>query len=432
MSGFDIVADLCTSIINNVVALMLKLSQQVIMNCLFLQRATAGLRRTTAELTDGNQDDSSSGNSNPVTDSRTPFEATDPASMEISSSPPLTDLERETLVSWHDQEIEELHYPEVHEIQQPIKDKQEEEEAVEGENGETNGDECDYLVFETGEQKRGSEGGEKSGEEEGKEGGGEEIGGAIGQDEGSVDIVAEDGCKGERETMAKDEEEINPACMNEKIVENVGEDGGSEDVADGLEDETGGEMKADTLAEILFLSESPVPSSSETPTAISYPSEQPAAAGLHEAWDQDLGNRDDLSDCLQAELAIVYSDSDAGEDQCVALMPCDVTNREEADGGIHDSICEEEEEEKEGKSEERGREEGETEEQIEKAEGRKEEWRRSREDDDDEVQMRSQRDVFLRSPSVSSTTSSTDPDRRVRPRPLSQSLSVSAGSLIFS
>lgn len=414
---------------NIVVALMLKLSLPVLMNCLFLQRATAGLRRTTAELTDGNQDDSSSGNSNSVNDSRTPLEVTDPASMEISSSPPLTDLERETLVSWHDQEIEELHYPEAHEIQQPIKDKQEEEEAVEGENRETNGDECDYLVFETGEDKRESEGREEleGGEEEAKEGGGEEIGGAIGQDEGRGDIVAEEGCKGERETMTKDEE-VNPACMNETIVENVGEDGGSEDlkVADGLEDEAGGEMKADTLAEILFLSESPVPSSSETPTAISHPAEQAAAAVLHEAWDQDLGNRDDLSDCLQAELAIVYSDSDAGEDQCVAFMPCDVTNREEADGGIHDSICEEEKEEKEGKSEERGKEEGETEEQIEKAEGTKEQWRRSREDEDDEEQMRSQRDVFLRSPSVSSTTSSTDPDRRVRPPP-----PVSAGGLIF-
>lgn len=389
------------------------------MNCLFLQRATAGLRRTTAELTDGNQDDSSSGNSNPANDSRTPLEVTDPASMEISPSPPLTDLERETLASWHDQEPEELHYPEVHEIQQSIIDKQEEEQAVEGENGETNGDECDYLVFETGEQKRGSEEGEESegAKEEGKEGGGEEIGGAVGQDEGSGDVVAEDGCKGERESMAKDEEKVNPVCLNEKILENVGEDGESEDlkVSDGLEDETGGEVKADTLAEILFVSESPVPSSSQTPTAIPYASEQPAAAMLHEAWDQDLGNRDDLSDCLQAELAIVYSDSDAGEDQCVASMPCDVTSREEADGGIHDSICEEEEEEKEGKSEERGKEEDETEEQTEKAEGRKEEWRTSREDDDDEEQMRSQRDVFLRSPSVSSTTSSADPDRRVRP-----------------
>lgn len=420
-------ADLCTSInplqikIKNIAALMLKLSQYVIMNCLFLQRATAGLRRTTAELTDGNQDDSSSGNSNPVNDSRTPVEATDPASMEISSSPPLTDLERETLVSWHDQEIEELHYPEVHEIQQPIKDKQEEEQAVEEENGETNGDECDYLVFETGEQKRGSEEGEKSegGEEEGKDREGEEIGQGIGQGEGSAEIAAEDGYEGERETMAKDEKEVNQACMNEKIVENVGDDGGSEDLkdADGLEDETGGEIKADTLAELLFLSGSPDPSSSETATAISYPSEQPAAAMLHEAWDQDLGNRDDLSDCLQAELAIVYSDSDAGEDQCAASVPCDVTNQEEADGGIRDSICEEEseEEEKEGKSEERGDKKDETEERMEKPEGRKEEWRGSREDDEDEEQMRSQRDVFLRSPSVSSTTSSTDPDRRVRP-----------------
>lgn len=81
------------------------------------QRATAGLRRTTAELTDGNLDNGSSSNSNPVNESPTPIQPADPVTMEISSSPPLTDLERENLVSWRSQEVEELHYPEVHGVQ---------------------------------------------------------------------------------------------------------------------------------------------------------------------------------------------------------------------------------------------------------------------------------------------------------------------------
>lgn len=407
---------------------MLKSSYQVVMKCLCPQRATAGLRRTTAELTDGNQDNGSSGNNSPVNDSPTPIQPTDPVAMEISSSP----LERENLVSWRGQEVEELHYTEAHEMQQPIKDKQEEEEAGVGENGETDGDECDYLVFEIGEQKEGkeigeSEGGKKTeGGEEGVDGG---RGGTDGQDEGRGKVEAEDGSKGERESAhwgrreieGEDEGGVKKACKDEGIGETEGEDGGSGDSKDAVEwvGKTGGEMKADALAELLFLSESSVcPSSSETLIAISYPSEDPAATMLQEAWAHDLGNRDDLSDCLQAELAIVYSDSDAGEDQWSAFVPCDVTNQEEAGGGIRDSICD-----GESKKEERGRENEEREEEVEKRRG-------SRDDDDDEEQMRSRRDVFLRSPSVSSTASSTDPDRRVRPPPLSEFI-FPTGSLKF-
>ena len=180
------------------------------------QRATAGLRRTTAELTDGNQENGSPGNN--VTNFPTPVQPTDPVTMEISSSPPLTDME--SLVSWHSHQV---------------------------------------------------------------------------------------GCAGP------------------------------------------------------------------------------------------------LSDCLQAELAIVYLDSDAGEDQRAAFALCDVTNQEEAGEGIHDIICDgENKEEKRGENEETGEGSG-TEEQGKRRGGR----------DDDEEQMRSRRDLFLHSPSVSSTASSTDPYRKV-------------------
>ncbi|XP_042284027.1 uncharacterized protein si:ch211-153l6.6 [Thunnus maccoyii] len=262
--------------------------------CWKLLRATAGLRRTTAELTDGNQDNGSSSNNNPVDDSPTPTQPADPVTMEISSSPLPTDLERDNLVSCLSQELEELHYPEVHGVHQSISDKLEEIEAAEGENGKRDEDECDYLVFEIGRQKKGEEGGESEG--------------------------------------GQDTERGEPRVFN------------------------------------------------------SDPSEQPAATMLMEAWGHDLGNRDDLSDghlsdCLQAELAIVYSDSDAGEDQWAAFAQCEVTNQEEASG---------------------------TEEQREE-----EQEKRSGGRNDDEEQMRSRRDLFLRSPSASSTASSLDPDKRV-------------------
>lgn len=346
------------------------------------QRATAGLRRTTPELTDGNQE-----NDYTVNDSPTPTQPTNPVAMEISSSPPLTDLERENLVGWRDQELEELHYPETHEIQ-PIKDKQEEEEAEEG----TIGDECDYLVFEIEGKKEGKEKGESEGqksEREGEEGEDGGRGGTEGKLEGGGNIDAEDRSKGERDLGRRETE---------------GEDGGEND----------SKLKADALAELLFLTDTPSSSGSQ-------PSAQPAAATLQEALGHDLSNRDDLSDshlsdCLQAELAIVYSDSEAGEDQWVAFTPCDVTNLEEAGEGTPDS--ESKEEKKGGEKKEGGKEDDEAEEQREKeVEKRQEERKGSRDDDDydDEEQMRLRRDVFLRSPSVSSTASSTDPDRRVRP-----------------
>ncbi|XP_042354279.1 uncharacterized protein LOC121951858 [Plectropomus leopardus] len=253
--------------------------------CWKLLRATAGLRRTTPELTDGNHDNSSSGNDNPVNDSPTPVQPTDPVTMEISSSPPLTDLERENLVSWRSQEVGELHYPEVHGVQQPIGDKQEEEETADKENGKRDGDECDYLVFEIGEKK-----GEGKGDE--SEGGQDtERGGEEGEDGEGIEIDGKEDGSGETER----------------------EDGGRENTKEenGWLEETVGEVKDDSLSELLFISDSSVcPSSSEPLTVTSQPSEQPAAGVLHDTWGHDLSNRDDLSDthlsdCLQAELAIV-------------------------------------------------------------------------------------------------------------------------------
>ncbi|KAK5918788.1 hypothetical protein CgunFtcFv8_022741 [Champsocephalus gunnari] len=118
-----------------------------------------------------------------------------------------------------------------------------------------------------------------------------------------------------------------------------------------------------------------------------------------DTWGHDPDNRDDLSDCLQAELAVVYSDSDAGEDQWAGSTPCDVTNQEEADAEVHDG---------ESMEEEKGYE-AEVESVTEVQREEEEEERRN----DDEEQRGLGRDVFMRTPSVNSTASSIDPDRKV-------------------
>ncbi|XP_018535160.1 uncharacterized protein LOC108885341 isoform X1 [Lates calcarifer] len=395
--------------------------------CWKLLRATAGLRRTTPELTDGNQDNSSSGNNNPVDDSSTPTQPTDPVTMEISSSPPLTDLERDNLFSCHNQEVEELQYPAVHGL---------EEEAAEGEHGKRDEDECDYLVFEIGKDRGGeSEEGQdaKRGGEEREDGGREET---EGEDEGRGEIEGEEEGRGEiegeveviREIKIEDKDRGKVEGEDESKGETEsqdwgwreieGEDEGREKIEgeDRESGETEGEMKEDALSELLVISDSPLcPSSSEPMTVTSAPSEQPAAATLQDAWGHDLGNRDDLSDghlsdCLQAELAIVYSDSDAGEDQWAAFTPSDLTNQEKT-GGICDGESKEEERRED---EERREEEDEVEIESGMEEQREEEQeeRRGVRGDDDE-QMRSRRDLFLRSPSASSIASSTDPDRKV-------------------
>ncbi|XP_044222983.1 uncharacterized protein LOC122993152 isoform X2 [Thunnus albacares] len=400
--------------------------------CWKLLRATAGLRRTTAELTDGNQDNGSSSNNNPVDDSPTPTQPADPVTMEISSSPLPTDLERDNLVSCLSQELEELHYPEVHGVHQSISDKLEEIEAAEGENGKRDEDECDYLVFEIGRQTKGEEGGESEGGQDTERGGEEGEEGERGETDGG-DEGREDGTRGETEGEDKGRGETEGKDGGTREIEGedggsgekLGEDKGNRDTKgeDGWREEMVGEMRDNALSELLFISNSALcPPSSEPRVFNSDPSEQPAVTMLMEAWGHDLGNRDDLSDghlsdCLQAELAIVYSDSDAGEDQWAAFAQCEVTNQEEASGRIQDGICdgESKEEERGGEDEERREEEDETEfAEIGTEEQREEEQeKRSGGRNDDEEQMRSRRDLFLRSPSASSTASSLDPDKRV-------------------
>lgn len=384
-----------------------------------LQRATAGLRRTTAELTDGNEDNCVSCSDNSANDDSTPPLPTEPVVMEISSSPPLTDLDRENVVSWRDQGAEELHYPECLEIQQSNRDQQKDDMTTAGgEDGEIDGDECDYLVFETGVQRKeiemdASEGEPKSAgeEEENTNQGGQ----ANRENEIRNQVVSENGSRRspdcESRTSAGEEEAVEDA-REDKVVEGTAEDTGSGDGEDTNKwvDDT----KTDSLEEFRFLPKSPeCHLTSLEASNLLDSSETSAATKLQEDWAEDPAQPDDLSDCLQAELAIVYSDSDAGDDQWAASSPRDITNQTENCGAISDSICD-----GESKGEEKDQENVltlEKENEADKERGGGEERRDSvLRDCDDEEQMRTRREVFLRSPSVSSTASSIDPERRVK------------------
>ncbi|KAL6104711.1 uncharacterized protein ACO6RY_14376 [Pungitius sinensis] len=345
--------------------------------CWKLLRATAGLRRPPAELTDGNPD-----NNNPANDSPRPIQPSDPVTMESSSSPPPSDTGSD-LVILGNQEVEELHYTEVHGRKQPIGDEQEEEEDAGKESVIRDADECDYLVFTIGERNGNDKGGE-SGQDTGR--GGDKVedgerGETEGKEEGSGATVREDGGRGGE----KEEDE----CIGETV----------------------GEMSSDAPSELLFISGSPErPSSPEPLMVISDPSEQPMEAMLQEAFGHNIGEREDLSDIHhrgfpQAKLASVYSDSDAGDDQWASFARCDVTNQKEARGEIDNTICEGEskEEERGGANKERG---------DKQFEAEEEEGERGSRHRDDEEQMTSRRDLFPRTPSVSSTASSTEPDRK--------------------
>ena len=115
---------------------------------------------------------------------------------------------------------------------------------------------------------------------------------------------------------------------------------------------------------------------------------------------------------------MVTSDSDTGDDQWETSTPHDITEQEV---GV---VCSSEREEGEGEEEERGsegREGGRMERGEEKVKeaGRREPREEVEEErrggrEQQEVQRRPARDVLLRSPSVSSSASSTDTDRKVR------------------
>ncbi|KAM8851093.1 uncharacterized protein AB9W97_021964 isoform 4-T4 [Spinachia spinachia] len=345
--------------------------------CWKLLRATAGLRRTPAELTDGNPDNDNSGYNNTANDSPSPIQPSDPVTMEGSSSPPPTDTDSENVAIWG-QEVEELHYTQVHGLKQPIGDEQEEEEAAGKENVIRDADECDYLVFAI-EERNGNDKGDESGQDSGREGDKVEYaerGETEGKEEGGGATAREDegrGCEKE---------------VDEYVV---------------------GEMSSDAPSELVLISCSPQhPSSREPLMVTSYPSEQPM---LQEAFGDNIGKRDDLSDIRhrglpQAELASVYPGSDAGDDLWASFARCDVTDQEEAGGGI--TICEGEskEEERQGANKER---EFEAEEESETQDQKEE--RGSRHGDDEE-QKTSRKNLYSRTPSISSTASSTEPDRK--------------------
>lgn len=333
--------------------------------------------------------------------------------MEISSTPPLTDLERENMVSWRDQEEEELRYPECLEIQQSGRDQQKDEVTSAGaEDGERDGDECDYLVFESGVQREEtkmdqSDAGQKSTEGEEQE---EKI-----TDQGAENEMR-NGRRGsprcDRRKSCGENKQASKEPSEDKVIERTSEDASRADGED--MDKRVDAVTADGLEEFRFLSKSPELrlQSSEASNLLDS-SETAAAAKLQEDWTEDSTHPDDLSDCLQAELAIVYSDSDAGDDQWVGSSPRDITNQPENCGGISESVCD-----GQMKVEESGEENVltlEKENEAEKRGGEKEERRESVHPNcDDKEQMRTKREVFLRSPSVSSTASSIDPEKRVK------------------
>ncbi|XP_039858490.1 uncharacterized protein LOC120715539 isoform X6 [Simochromis diagramma] len=356
--------------------------------CWKLLRATTGLRRTTPELTDANHDNASSSSNNPVCPPSPP-PLVSAVTMEMSSSAPLRDIERESLFSCHNQEEDQLCLPGVRRV---------EDEAVGGENRK--GDECDYLIFEMGDEK-----GRDLSESEG------------GEDEGRGEIEGEDGNERETESNSWERRETEGDDESRENTEG-GEVGGGEEGEDpgtkeedswirGIEEEA----KEDVLSDLLFPSDSLLcPSPSEPLGATSHPLE----AVSQDVWGPDFTIRDDLSDshlsdCLKAERVIVYSDSDAGEDQWSAFAPSDITSQIEEERKKDARF---EEEEKAKREEEDNEVKADAKNQAQKREVEVEEYRVGR-NDDDEDQMRLRRDLFLRSPSVSSTASSTDPDKKV-------------------
>ena len=133
---------------------------------------------------------------------------------------------------------------------------------------------------------------------------------------------------------------------------------------------------------------------------------------------------------------VTSSDSDTGEDQWETSIPHDITDqevgvvcsseREEGEGEEEERGSEGRSTQREGGRKERGEEKGkeagrqELREEEERRGGREQQELREEEErrggrEQQEVQRRPARDVLLRSPSVSSSASSTDTDRKVRP-----------------
>lgn len=331
--------------------------------------------------------------------------------MEIGPACRVTDLEKDNLFSCGSQESQEVPRRDVPEVDEAARDKEEKR------------DECAYIFFESEVEKE-RKGQDDNGKEEEVVGSREEIeaedqrrGGVEGEEDGTGEL--ERGTKqGREEKMAVEE--------NGKLVR---EDRKKESENDYLgkgeterEDEgrvgtnkvdiwiTGilEEMKQDDSSDQNFMNEIPQSLLSEPPATTSDPPE----ATLHEAWSHDIDHKDDLSDshlsdCLQAELAVVYLDSDAGEDQWRAIAPNDELEHSKGNIVHADKTCI-----AESINEDRV-EEIQTEELKLEEEDMDEPKEKRGVMEDSEEQIKSRRDLFLRSPSVSSTASSNDPERRV-------------------
>ncbi|XP_043989375.1 uncharacterized protein LOC122840793 isoform X2 [Gambusia affinis] len=374
--------------------------------CWKLLRATAGFKRTIPELTDRNHDNNLSSNNNLAGDVSTLAYPRTLVGMEISPSCTATDLETDNVFNCGNQESQELPDPKVPKV-----------EAVE-ENKNEERDECDYLYFKT-EEEKGREIQNDSEREEEENGGRVETKGederrqeVDGQDDGRVDLeediqqgrnIVEHRGRVEGEDTKKKESE-NYTLGNRQIE---GADKGREGTDKVNIWITGslGKIKRDASSDQIFVNENPQSLLSEPSGTTSDPPE----STLQEAWRHDLDHRDDLSeshlsDCLKAELAVVYSNSDVGEDQWLALARCDETDHSKENRDYADDTCiaQSMDDEVEEVQTEVLKLEGEVDKQNEKSKVMV-----------SEEQMKSRRDLFLHSPLVISTASSTDPDKRI-------------------
>ncbi|XP_023820585.1 midasin isoform X1 [Oryzias latipes] len=356
--------------------------------CWKLLRATTGLRRTAPELPAG--DHSSRPDTSLVRDSTVPATAGSSVSMETESSP---DLDRDNLFCCSSQEMEEHRYPEVSE---------EEEEPSEERNSE--GDECDYLVFE--KKQREVEDESDRSDETGNEGRTETLEEKETRwDEGKENEKRqrEEVDKGEdaMRTKGADEGDTDEDLFGTSMDEEDERRGTKE--ADGWITETLEELTQEALSNLLIESESGL-----LPEPLVVPADPPQTSWL-ESWEHDPSSRGDPGDCYQAELASTSSDCDAGEDHCDATSltgygatPADTGDAEKT---------KEEEEVKTGPMEQRGDESDKTQEITEE-------------------QTRSSRHEVLQSPPVGSMASLPEPDTKVPPdfcvqqEPLNENIST--------
>ncbi|XP_023190611.1 uncharacterized protein LOC102226196 isoform X1 [Xiphophorus maculatus] len=371
--------------------------------CWKLLRATAGFKRTIPELTDRNHDNSPSSNNNLACDFSTLAYPRNLVAMEISPSCTATDLETDNFFNCGNQELQVLPDPKVPKVEAVVENRNEKR------------DECDYLYFITEEEKEVQDDSEQEEEEDGgrvkTEGEDERRWEVEGQDGLRIDLegdiqqgrnIVEHRGRVEGEDTQKEESEN--YILGKREIEGVDEGREGTDKVNIWITGILGEIKRDASSDQIFVNENSQSLLSEPSVIASDPTE----STLQEAWRHDLDNRDDLSDRLKAELAVVYSDSDVGEDQWLALAHRDETDHSKENRDYADDTCIAQ-----------SMKDGEVEEvqtdvlKLEEGEVNKQNEKKIKVMEDSEEQMKSRRDLFLHSPSVSSTASSTDPDRRI-------------------